>query len=213
MKDIVTEIRELKNGVRVTVNDRINLRMTHKNFQSLSLAEGDAVDVRELKQQLLLEQYSEALNRAVRLLALRARSCLEMEKRLADASYLEDTVEMVLTKLRTEGLLDDRAFAAQWARDRTARQIGRVRILHELRQKGIDDALAEQALSELDPLRQDESAAKLAEKLMRRSRNLSAEDARRKAILAMRRRGYAYGEARKALDAIKRDSQIPGESE
>jgi regulatory protein len=206
MKDIVTEIRELKNGVRVAVNDRIALRMTRKNLRSLSLAEGDAVDIRELKQQLLLEQYPEALNRAVRLLALRARSRFEMENRLADACYLEDTVEMVLTKLRTEGLLDDRAFAAQWARDRTARQIGRARILHELRQKGIDGALAEQALSELDPQRQDESAAHLAAKLMRRNRNFSAEDAQRKTILAMRRRGYTYGEARKALDAIKRDS-------
>ena len=205
MKDIVTEVRELKNGVRVTVSDRRVLFMTRKNFRAFPLREGETVDAEELAHSLLLEQYPEALNRAVRLLAVRARSGFEIKKRLTDACYLEETAEMVLAKLQTEGLLDDRAFAAQWARDRAARQIGRERILYELRRKGIDEALAEQALSELDPLREDESAVQLAEKLVRRNRNLPAEEARRKTILAMQRRGYAYGEALKALEKIRRD--------
>ncbi len=205
MNDIVTEVRELKNGVRITVSDRRVLCMTRKNFQAFPLREGEAVDADELSHSLLLKQYPEALHRAVRLLAVRARSRFEIEKRLTDACYLADTVEMVLAKLETEGLLDDRAFAEQWARDRAGRQIGRERILYELRQKGIDDALAQQALSGLDPQRQDESAVKLAEKLMRRSRSLPAAEARRKTILAMRRRGYAYGDALKALEKIRRD--------
>ena len=200
MNDMVTEIRELQKGVRVTVNDQVVLHMTRKDFRAMSLSEGDTVDAGELKHKLLLEQYPEALNRAVRLLAVRARSCFEIEKRLTDACYLEDTVEMVLTKLQTEGLLDDRAFAEQWARDRTARQIGKTRILYELKQKGIDSALAEQALAELDPQQQDESAVRLAQKLLRRNRNLSAEDALKKAMMAMQRRGYAYGEAKRALE-------------
>lgn len=205
MKDIVTEIRELKNGVRVTVSDRQAIFMTRRNFQAYPLREGEAVDAEELTRSLLLAQYPEALNRAVRLLAVRARSGREIEKRLTDACYMEETAEMVLAKLQKESLLDDRAFAAQWARDRAARQIGRERILYELRQKGVDEALAEQALSELDPQREDESAVKLAEKLLRRNRNLPKAEARRKTILAMRRRGYAYGDALKALEKLKRD--------
>ena len=160
MKDIVTEIRELRSGVRVTVNDQLTLCMTRKDCKNFPLQEGDTIDVQKWKQELLIAQYPDALNRAVRLLAVRARSTREIEKRLTDACYLDDTVEMVLTKLETSKLLNDEAFAAQWARERMARQIGKARILMELKQKGVDSALAEQAVSALDTEQQDETRRK-----------------------------------------------------
>lgn len=206
MKDMITGVRELHSGVRVTINDSITLCLTRKDQRTFLLEEGDAVDIKKLKHDLLLAQYPDALNRAVRLLAVRARSCYEIEKKLTDACYLADTVEMVLTKLQSSALLNDKAFAEQWAREGTVRQIGKVRILHELRQKGIDSALAEQTVAALDPQQQDDNARKLAAKLQKRYRNIAAEDAHRKTILAMRRRGYTYGEARRALDETEDDT-------
>jgi len=198
----------LKNGFRVTINDQQLLFLRHKDQRSLALKEGDPVDAKELTHTLLLEQYPDALNRAVRMLAVRARSGYEIEKRLTDACYLEDTVDMVLTKLQSEGFVDDKAFAGQWARERAARQIGKARILHELRLKGIDSALAEQAVLEIDPNTQDESTGKLAGKLLKRYRSLPAADARRKTILAMQRRGYSYGEAQRALESAAEDGDL-----
>jgi regulatory protein len=200
MKDIITGIRETRNGVRVTVNDQEIVCLTRKDVKTFPLKEGDAVDLEKLKHDLLLKQYPDALNRAVRLLAVRARSGYEIEKRLTDACYMADTVEMVLTKLQLSDLLDDLAFARQWARERTARQMGRARILYELRQKGIDPAMAEQALDDIDPQQRDGSARRLAEKLQKRYRNDTPADARRKTIQAMQRRGYSYGDAKRALD-------------
>ncbi len=199
MKDAVTQVRELANGFRVTLNDRSSLRLTRADQRTLALREGDRVNEAELRHTLLLSQYPAALNRAVRLLAVRARSCYEIEKRLADACYLDDTVEMVLEKLRGEGFVNDAAFAAQWAGDRSARQIGSARILYELRQKGVDEAIARQAVEALEDKRQAESAAALAAKLWKRYRAYPAADARRKAMAAMQRRGYAYAEAERAL--------------
>ncbi|HPJ02014.1 MAG TPA: regulatory protein RecX [Candidatus Limiplasma sp.] len=208
MNDIITDIRELRYGVRVTVNDRETVCLRNKNCKNLTLREGDRVDLKEWKHDLLLQQYPDALNRAVRLLAVRARSVAEIEKRLTDACYLPDTAEMVITKLVTNGLLSDEEFARQWARERTARQMGKARILYELRQKGVDDALAERVISELDPEKQESGAAKLAEKLIRRYRNASPADARRKAIQAMQRRGYSYAEARRALSDMTDDADV-----
>ncbi|MBN1778140.1 MAG: regulatory protein RecX [Clostridiales bacterium] len=207
MKDIITGIREIHGGVRVTVNDSEILRLRSKDCKKHDLREGDAVDVRKLKDELLLEQYPDALGRAVRLLALRARSRSEIETWLTDACYLADTVEIVLTKLQGNGLLNDRTFAAQWARERSARQIGKARILHELRRKGVENALAEQAVAALDLEQQDANACKLAEKLAKRYRNDTAENARRKTIQAMLRRGYSYGEAKRALEEILGDTE------
>lgn len=199
MKDVVTQVKELSNGFRVTVNDRITLRLTRGDQRTLALREGDRVDEADLRHTLLLSQYPVALNRAVRLLAVRARSAYEIEKRLADACYLDDTVEMVLEKLKTLSLVNDETFAVQWARERSARQIGSARILYELRQKGVDETAAQQAVEALGSQKQGESAAALAEKLLKRYRTHPAADARRKAMAAMLRRGYSYAEAERAL--------------
>ena len=206
MKDIITAIRQLPYGACVTVNGSETVCLTRKDCKNFPLQEGDAVDLQKLKHDVLLRQYPAALNRAVRLLAVRARSAYEIEKRLTDACYLSDTVEMVLTKLNTNGLLDDGAFARQWARERTARQMGKARIQYELRQKGVASELIEQVLAELDSETQDESAKTLAEKFIRRYGNAAPADARRKTIQAMQRRGYSYGEARRAMDSVLEDS-------
>lgn len=174
MNEIIVEIREMRNGLRVTMNDQQSVCLTRKDQKSFAYREGDTVDAAAWKHELLLQQYPDALNRAVRLLAVRARSCAEIEKRLTDACYMDDTVEMVLTKLQTNKLLDDEAFAKQWAQDRMIRQIGKTRILYELRQKGVADEIAERTLAELDPERQDQSAMKLAAKMVRRYQSLPA---------------------------------------
>lgn len=207
MKDIITDSKELRSGVRFTVNDTETLCLRHKDCKNYALREGEAVDLQKLKDELLLAQYPDALNRAVRLLAVRARSSFEIEKRLTDACYQSDAVEMVLTKLQENGLLNDKAFASQWARERTVRQIGKTRILYELRQKGVDSVIAEEVIAELDANQQDESAKKLAEKLAKRYRNDTPADARRKTIQAMQRRGYSYGDAKRALCNIYDDTE------
>jgi len=207
MKDSIAEIRELRNGARVTLHSGQTVCLTRRDMKAFALQEGDAVDLAQWKHDLLLDQYPEALNRAVRLLAVRARSCAEIAKRLTDACYMQDTVDMVLTKLETNGLVDDEAFAVQWARDRALRQIGKARIAYELRQKGVSEETSEKVLAEMDPDRQEESAVLLARKLLKRHQSAAPAEARRKAVQAMQRRGYSYGEARSALQQAAEDGE------
>ena len=124
-----------------------------------------------------------------------------MERRLHERGYLADAVEMAVYKLEKEALLDDGAFARAWARARAARQLGRARILQELRQKGVDSHIAEAAVAELNEDDEADAATALASKLLKRHQRETAGDAMRKAIAAMQRRGYNYGEAKRALEA------------
>ena len=199
MKERITNIRELRYGVRVTIDTGETLCLRNKDCKHMALQEGDTVALEEWKHDILLNQYPDALNRAVRLLAVRARSIAEIEKRLTDACFMADTVDMAITKLTSNGLLSDEDFARQWARDRSARQMGKARILYELRQKGVESALAEQVVGELEPEQQADAAEQLARKLLRRHQNAATADAYRKTIQAMQRRGYSYGEAKQAL--------------
>jgi len=199
MKDMVTELRRDRGGYRVTVNDTETFRLSNADFEALPLADGQALDWEQYKHDLLLRQYPEALNRAVGYLAARMRSTGEVERKLIGRGYLPDTVEMVLYKLEKESLLDDAAFANAWARTRAARQLGRARILMELRGKGVANDVAEAAVAALDEDEQADAVTALAVKLLKRYDSLSAPETLRKSLAAMQRRGYSYGEASRAL--------------
>lgn len=202
MHDVVEAVEALAKGYRVKLGSGRTLHLSKADFSALPLAEGEAVDWETYRHALLLRQYPEALNRAVRLLATRARGTEELSRRLQALHYLPDTVELVLYKLAKEKLLDDEAFARAWAENRAARGIGKARLKMELRQKGVPAAAADEAVAALDEADGEKQALALAEKLLRRHAGDSQAEAYRKALAAMQRRGYGYGEAAKALRAV-----------
>ena len=118
---------------------------------------------------------------------------------------MDDTVDMVLYKLEKEGLVDDEAFARDWAAARARHQMGRSRILRELTQKGLSRACAQRAVAALDAQEGEDAAEALARKLLRRYAGEADEKkAMGKMLAAMARRGYGFEEARRALEAAMR---------
>ena len=208
MNDLVTQLREDRSGYRVTVNDRETFHLSHADYRAFPLQEGETLDLAEYQKNLLYRQYPEALNRAVALLATRARSHHEVEQRLTVRGYLPDTVEMVLYKLEKEHLLDDAEFASAWTQQRATHGIGNMRLRQELYQKGVDHDTAQVAIDNLDAEDQQQAAQSLARKLLTRHRKETAPDTARKVIAAMQRRGYSYSEASSALrDAIAAEQE------
>ncbi|MDD3410976.1 MAG: regulatory protein RecX [Eubacteriales bacterium] len=200
MSDVVTAIETLRGVVTITFDGAEPLRMPRAAFREAPLAVGQAVDVEEYKQNLLLSQYPQALEYAVSLLALRARSEGELRTRMLAKHYLDEAVDLALYKLRKEKLLNDEAFARDWAAARTRHQLGKRRISMELRQKGISAEMADQALDSVNEDEQTEQAMRLALKLLRRrAEDADERDVMRKAVQAMQRRGFGYDEAKNAL--------------
>ena len=172
------------------------------------LQPGDVEDLDGLKQWLLPRQYPQALAGAVRLLAARARSTGEIRQKLEAYGYMDDTVDMVLYKLEKEGLLDDGAFACEWAAARARHQIGRGRILRELVHKGVSRDVAERAVDALDREEGDAAALALAQKLLRRyAGEPDAKKAMAKLMAAMARRGYDFESARRAVEQALEEAQ------
>ena len=201
--DIITSIKKERSKLRIVVNEDSEVLVPVSLFRERPLSVGDAIDMEEYDQWLLLRQYRHALDRAVAFLAGRARSRREMEERLLRSGYRPCTVEMVLFKLEKEGLLDDADFARQWVEARTARRLGRGRIAQELRRKGVSAQEAEEALEALSEEDQLEGAIHLVEKTL--SRVSTGEDPRKTAarITAMlARRGYGYDVAREAISRV-----------
>ncbi len=206
--DVITAITKERGRLRVVINEDSEVLVPVSLFRERPLSVGDAIDMEEYDQWLLLRQYRHALDRAVAFLAGRARSRREMEERLLRSGYRPCTVEMVLFKLEKEGLLDDADFARQWVDARSARRMGRGRIAQELRRKGVSAQEAEEALEALSEEDQLEGAIALVEKAL--SRVPSGEDSRKTAarITAMlARRGYGYDVAREAISRVMESTE------
>ncbi len=201
--DSVREIIEKKRSSVIVMESGTRFWITRGQLAERdAIAVGDPLDPNELTQWLLPRQYPMALNNAVEMLAQRAHSSAEIAQKLRRRLYMEETIEMVLYKLEKECLLDDEAFAREWAASRSRGQVGRNRIKQELRMKGLAADMVEIALEELDEEEGDEAAVSLAGKLLRRYRGEADErKAMQKLLAAMARRGYGYEESRRAVES------------
>ena len=98
----------------------------------------------------LESSYLKAKNAALRLLSYRSRSEKEVQRRLA-GRFTQDAVDRTLSDLRSQGLLDDAAFAKEWREQRERfRPRGPAVIRPELRKPGVDREVIRVALSRFD---------------------------------------------------------------
>lgn len=98
---------------------------------------------------------------AVRALARRDQSRSSLEARLVRASVPADDRRDVLEQAERSGLVDDARFADQRARRLAERGAGDLLVLDDLARHGIDEPVARQAVSVLEP--ESERAARIVE--------------------------------------------------
>lgn len=87
---------------------------------------------------------------ALRLLARREHSARELRRKLREKGHPQESVDSVLAELQQERLLDDTRFADALIASRIGRGQGPMRLLAELRERGVAEAIAEQALAEAE---------------------------------------------------------------
>lgn len=145
--------------------------------------------------------YPYALDKAVALLACRARTEKEIVDALRQNAYPERTIARVMARLHEEGYVDDAAFAEQWVGARTAKGMGARRIRQELHMKGVGSAEIDEALGSADADEVLETAVRVAEKASR-GKTLSDPADRQKVIAALVRRGYDFSTAKAALQSL-----------
>ena len=86
---------------------------------------------------------------ALRLLARREHSVLELRHKLTGRHFTDSIVDTVVMQLVEQGLLSDQRFAEVYVRGRFERGYGPLRIRAELRERGVSGDLMGQMLAEL----------------------------------------------------------------
>ena len=130
-----------------------------------------------------------------------ARSRSELAGKLAKKGVPDEVADRLLDRFEEVGLVDDAAYADMVVRSRHAtRGLARRAIAHELRAKGVDDEVVQEALAgELDPAQEETTARALVERRLRTTRGLDRD--KRVARLAgmLARKGYPSGLALRAF--------------
>ncbi|MPZ83434.1 MAG: regulatory protein RecX [Actinophytocola sp.] len=149
----------------------------------------------------------------LRLLTVRPRTRAELRQALLRKEIEEDVADQVLSRLDEVGLVDDSAFAEVWVRSRHTHQgIGRRALATELRRKGVDDAVAAEAVATVDAEAEEERARQLVRKRIRTMADSDDAARIRKLVGMLARRDYSEGLAfrvvRDELRAAGEDSDL-----
>jgi regulatory protein len=125
-------------------------------------------------------------------LAVQARSRADLEQALAKKHVPAEVAAAVLDKFEAAGLVDDEEFARAWVQGRQRSKGLSSRVLAmELRRKGVDDEIARQALSELDPELEVQAAHRLVQTKLRSMSTLDETTKIRRLTGLLARKGYS----------------------
>ena len=134
-----------------------------------------------------------ARSAALRYLGYRDRTVREMRDYLERKEYSPAVVRQTLAYLQDSGFLDDARFADRFARSRVEnRRFGRFRLKQELIKKGVEDAVAEQALDAVfAEVKERDLARASGEKKMQGWRGLEVRKIRQRLAQFLQRQGFS----------------------
>lgn len=165
--------------------------------------------VEELKRDDLAERtFSAALN----FLSFRPRSRREMRDYFRRRGIESEIGDAVIARLERTGFLDDREFARFWVENRqTFRPRGARALRMELRQKGLDTEVVEEALTSIGD--EDALAREAAGKKVRSFSGLEERDFFRRMVGFLQRRGFGYETSARVTRELWREVEAEHEKQ
>lgn len=154
-------------------------------------------------------------DRALNLLAFRARSSAELSGALVRKGEPKDLADLAVARLQEQGLLDDAAFAESFTRTKVlgAHQSKR-RVQRDLARKGVARAVTDAAIStvfEEEGVDQRAVVEQAARKKLRSLTKLDPMVRRRRLYAFLARRGYDGEDIRRAMEAVGEELREGGD--
>lgn len=170
-------------------------------IEAARLCKGQILADEDIAKLQAIDERHQAFEYAVRFLGHRPRSIREIRRRLKRRDVEDVVIDHVIERLESLGYVDDLEFARWWVRNREQfKPRGPMALRAELREKGINNAFIDQAITELvDPL---DSARKAAQKKASSYRRTDDITFRRRMTGYLSRRGFDYDTVRTVIDEL-----------
>jgi len=168
-------------------------------IKAVSLQIGDWLSDERIAELKASDALEKARDKALNYLSYRPRSEWELRRYLGDKDFEQETIDVVLDRLREADLVDDLEFARYWIDNRLRfRPRGEWALRQELRQKRIDTHIIDKALIDFD---EERALKKALRRHARRLQHLSSAKFKKRLMQRLARRGFSYGAIRDALEA------------
>lgn len=192
--------------LRVHLDGEPRCEVTGSIAGRLGLAEGTELSDEEVEALLAEGRRREAMDAALEYLSHRPRSRREVERRLERKGFGAEAIAFALRRCEELEYVDDRAFAADYARDRIRlKPRGALRLKQELRKKGVSEADAEagiEAAFREEGVTERELLERAARKRWRSRRSDDPRVVRRRLQSYLRRRGFRTSEIRDVVETL-----------
>jgi regulatory protein len=141
---------------------------------------------------------------ALRALGRRMHTVYEISVSLSKRGFADDVVENLVEELAGQGYIDDLNFARMWVASRSAHQFhGRLRLLKDLRQKGIPDEIIDSVLGESCSDKDEAVVAIKAIEKKRRTLKTTGAKGRDALYRHLRSKGFTTRAISLAMDGLK----------
>ncbi|WP_349304853.1 RecX family transcriptional regulator [Paenibacillus sp. Marseille-Q4541] len=178
------------------------------------MIKGNSFHKNELEEIVIADERQRAYVQGLRFLERKARTRLEMAKKLKEKEFTIPIIEEVLTRLEKERFIDDSLYAKEWTRQRISNhRKGKLWVGQELRQKGIAKEDINEALGAVSQEEEWESALVIGRKKWNQVKGDTSEK-KRKTYPYLMRRGYSGEVTRKVMaELVLESSEEEQESE
>jgi regulatory protein len=186
--------------VKVFLDGKITFSLETEVALKEGLKVGQELSASQIEALNGANNYQRCYDAAARYLSYRPRSEDELRKRLIRRGFDDDSIEVVLAKLKERSLIDDGDFAQFWKDNRQSFSPRSQWLTSlELKQKGVPNEVIEQVVSTIDDADNAYRAA------TNRARSLTMSDYqgfRRRLGEYLRRRGFGYGVINKTIERL-----------
>ena len=197
----ITRIKAQKNERRVNIylNERFAFGLPAETLVKAGLKVGQDITTKEIEDLIFKNEFQKLLNKTLRLISARPRSEKEIIDYLKRKKTDPKLIDEVVDKLKSLGQLDDYAFAVWWVEQRvTFRPKGKIALLMELRQKGVEREIGEKIIAEkVDEL---PLARRAVERKLKIYKNFPPLEFRQKITGFLARRGFSWGTVKEVID-------------
>lgn len=191
-------------AVRVDVDGATLYVVAREDAVALELAPGATMDGTLHDRIGAAADTEGAFRTALRALERRSFARVDLGRRLARKGHPVLAVEVALERLATNGLLDDSAFALDYAEVRSSRGRGPARVRRDLVGMGVVREAIDRAVAAVWPpgVNNGERALELARSRAGRLAKLPRVARRRRLLAFLARRGYTGDVARQAVSQL-----------
>lgn len=154
---------------------------------------------------------------ALRKLAASPQTRAQLDEAMRRRGVPDDVRSTVLDRFSDVGLIDDAMFAKMWVESRHAgRGLARKALAHELRRRGVEPDVVDEAVSELPAEAEEATARALVQRRLPATRGLDPATRTRRLAGMLARKGYPGGLSfrviREALESEGvPDRDLPGD--